>query len=118
VLRIRIGGTVPPFPHICNCSFRILNKLIAVQQQKTVTVSVVPPHLLSVHLSVLCPPKQYYKIQLQFGTSKQQTVTDRRYFLSFQSVMFDSGEGLQKVYNEIYNTHFSTTISILNSNYL
>jgi hypothetical protein len=32
---------------------------------KILTVSVVPPDMVSVHLCVLCPPRQYHKIQLQ-----------------------------------------------------
>ena len=35
------------------------------------------PYLVSVHLFVLCPPKHCYKIQLQFGTQKQQWTSGR-----------------------------------------
>jgi len=59
-------------------SFVVLNKFIAVQQQQTVNISVVPPYLASAHLFVPCPPKQYYKTHLQFGASKQQTLTYNR----------------------------------------
>jgi len=33
--------------------------------KNTVTVSLVPPDMVSVHLCVLCPPRQYHKIQLR-----------------------------------------------------
>jgi hypothetical protein len=45
-------------------SFGVLHECIVVQQQKTVSVSLVPPYMVSVHLCVVCPPRLYDKIQL------------------------------------------------------
>jgi hypothetical protein len=62
------------------CGFRVLNEFIESSTTKTVTVPVVPPCLVSVHLFVLCLYKQYCKIQLPFWNIKKtdpsQTVDD------------------------------------------
>jgi hypothetical protein len=52
----------------------VLNEFIGVKQEKLL-LSIVCPQLVSDHLCSLSP-KLYYKIQLQFGTSEEQTLTD------------------------------------------